>query len=456
MTGWRGRVALVVAAAVVLAIAITTAVVVLVLRPGGRHPTAARPGPTPVAPAPSPVLLPGRAGPLPTSAGVGRALAGLLRDSRLGSRLSYSVVDADTGQALAAGDAARPATPASVTKLTTAFAVLAGPGPLARITTRVVTGAAPGDIVLVGGGDPTLSVDGQQAYPGAPRLDVFAAAIRTAYGRPIRRVIVDGSAYTGPAAGRGWDSDLVSSGNVAPITAVMVNGGRVNSVQRSRSTAPDLAAGQALARLLGVPASAVSRGTAPPGAAAVTSVVSATFSVLVEEMLAASDNVLAEALARQVAISRHQPASFDGAAAAVRVTLAGAGIDVGSLRLVDGSGLSRLDLIPAGLLTGLLSAASRDDRPRLRALLTGLPVAGFTGTLDSRYRVGATRVAAGEVRAKTGTLSGVSTLAGVVRDTDGRLLAFAVLADRVPAGGTRGAEAALDAVATALSRCGCR
>ncbi|MDP9239867.1 MAG: D-alanyl-D-alanine carboxypeptidase, partial [Actinomycetota bacterium] len=107
------------------------------------------------------------------------------------------------------------------------------------------------------------------------------------------------------------------------------------------------------------------------------------------------------------------------------------------------------------LLTKLLSAAARDDTPRLRAALTGLPVAGFTGTLDDRYRVGATRIAAGEVRAKTGSLTGVSTLAGVVRDTDGRLLAFALLADRVPAGGTRGAEAALDALATALSRCGC-
>jgi D-alanyl-D-alanine carboxypeptidase/D-alanyl-D-alanine-endopeptidase (penicillin-binding protein 4) len=456
MVRGRGRLALV-GAAVGLAAAVAVTSVVLVTRPGASPAVAVRPSPTPAVPTPDPVLLPGGGtAPVPTAAGLGTALAGPLGDRRLGARLGYSVVDAETGLGLAGGAPARPAIPASVAKLTTALAVLAGPGPQGRITTRVVAGAAPGDLVLVGGGDPTLSVDARQAYPGAPRLDVFAAAVRKAYGRPVRRVLVDGSAFTGSVTARGWDTDLVSSGNVAPITAVMVNGGRLDAPRTSRSPAPDLAAGQALARLLGVPAAAVARGVAPDGARPVASVVSAPFSVLVEQMLAASDNVLAEALARQVAIARRQPPSFDGAAAAVRATLAGAGVDVSGLRLLDGSGLSRLDLIPAGLLTRVLSAAASQDRPRLRAVLTGLPVAGFSGTLDDRFRIGAARLAAGEVRAKTGTLSGVSTLAGVVRDADGRLLAFAVLADRVPPGGTLGAEAALDAVAAALSRCGCR
>lgn len=449
---------LVVAASSLLALILVVAAVLLVPRARHRSPSARpRPSPSPGVPTPSPVLIPAAdAGPVPTAAGLGRALGGLLRDRRLGARLAYSIVDAGTGQSLTGAQPTRAATPASVAKLATAFAVLSGPGPQARIPTRVVAGAAPGDLVLVGGGDPTLSVDGRQAYPGAARLDVFAAAIRTAYGQPVRRVLVDGSAYAGPVTGRGWDSDVVSSGNVAPITAAMVNGGRVAPSVRARSPAPDLAAGQALARLLGVPATAVSRGVAPAGATEVAGVVSASMSVLVEQMLAASDNVLAEALARQVALGRHEPASFDGAAAAVGATLTGAGIDTGSLRLVDGSGLSRLDLLPAGLLTALLSASTRGDRPRLRPLLTGLPVAGFSGTLDDRYRVGSTHIAAGGVRAKTGTLSGVAALAGVVRDVDGRLLAFALLADRVPAGGTTGAEAALDAVATALGRCGCR
>ena len=83
-----------------------------------------------------------------------------------------------------------------------------------------------------------------------------------------------------------------------------------------------------------------------------------------------------------------------------------------------------------------------------------LPVAGFSGTLTERYRVPAARAAAGVVRAKTGTLTGVSALAGVVHDRSGALLAFAILADDAQA--TDDAEAALDAAVARLSACGCR
>lgn len=115
----------------------------------------------------------------------------------------------------------------------------------------------------------------------------------------------------------------------------------------------------------------------------------------------------------------------------------------------DGSGLDRADRLTANLLTALLVKAGDPDRPELRPVLTGLPVAGFTGTLTSRYTDGA----AGVVRAKTGTLTGVNTLAGTVVDQDGRLLAFAFLtADTTDPGA---AQSALDRTASALAACGC-
>lgn len=458
--GGGGRLHWIVAGFVLaLALVIALAAAQLLLRPdkvqpSGRPQPSGSPSPPPL-PDPLPVLLPaGGVGPVPTAAGVAAALAGPVADRRLGGRLSYSVVDVATGARLAGANPTRLATPASVTKVATAAAALAALGPGARIVTRVVAGAVPGEVVLVGGGDPTLSVGARQAYPGAGRLDVLAASVRTAHGAPVRRVVVDGSAFSGATVGAGWDRDVLGV-DVAPITAVMVDGGRLNPMRGRRSAAPDLFAGQALARLLGAPAGTVARGTAPAGARELAQVQSAPVSRLVEQMLGPSDNVLAETLIRQVAIRSGGRPDFAGATAAVRATLARIGLDVRGLSLADGSGLSRLNGLSPALLTSLLVAAAGAGHPALRPLLAGLPVAGFSGTLDERFTSAAARAGAGQVRAKTGSLRGVNTLAGIVRNADGRLLAFAVLADRVQAG-FQEAVAALDRFAATLARCGCR
>src|SRR5699024_9055716 len=132
--------------------------------------------------------------------------------------------------------------------------------------------------------------------------------------------------------------------------------------------------------------------------------------------------------------------------------LRGAGFDLTGVELHDSSGMSVDNRIPARMLDELLSAAAGPGQPRLRPLLDSLPVAAGTGTLADRYETGA-RAGAGWVRAKTGTLSGVSTLAGVVTDVDGRVLAFALMS-----GGTPPADArpALDAITAELRGCGCQ
>ncbi|HYN94531.1 MAG TPA: D-alanyl-D-alanine carboxypeptidase/D-alanyl-D-alanine-endopeptidase, partial [Pilimelia sp.] len=178
---------------------------------------------------------------------------------------------------------------------------------------------------------------------------------------------------------------------------------------------------------------------------------------LVDVMLADSDNVVAEALARQVALARGRPASFAGAADAMALVLAELGLPTAESDLSDGSGLSRRNRLTPSLLTELLAGAAGGGRPAVAGLFGGLPVAGWSGTLLERFQAasGSGRAGVGVVRAKTGTLAGVDAMSGVVVTADGRLLAFALLADGVPVGHWD-AQAGLDAIAARLAGCGCR
>jgi D-alanyl-D-alanine carboxypeptidase/D-alanyl-D-alanine-endopeptidase (penicillin-binding protein 4) len=405
---------------------------------------------------PSPVLVPDETA--QPSAGSGAALARtltpLLADRRLGGSVSASVVDAETGEVLFERRRTDPVVPASANKIVTAAAVLSAVGPERRLDTRAVAGTTAGDVVLVGGGDPTLAAGKRTAYPGAARLDLLAAQVKKT--TTVRRVVVDGSLFAGPTIGPGWDSDIVRFGFGAPITALTVDGGRPDPRAERRHPTPDLLAGQAFARALGVPVTAVVRGRAPAGAAVLGTVSSPTVLTMVEQMLTRSDNVLAETLARQVAITSGHPASFAGAADAVRETIGKLGLGTTADRPVDASGLSRGNRLTTGLLTSVLTLAARPDQPALRGVLTGLPVAGYSGTLADRYTTAPARSAAGLLRAKTGTLSGVSALTGVLLDPAGRQLAFAFIADGVPPGGNEAAQEALDSIGAALAGCGCR
>jgi D-alanyl-D-alanine carboxypeptidase/D-alanyl-D-alanine-endopeptidase (penicillin-binding protein 4) len=431
--------------------------------------------PTIIAAAGQPVAdSPAPPGALPSAAAVATALASALAQPALGAQLIGTVLDGGSGAVLLDQGATQGAAPASTAKLATASAALAAIGPATRFTTRVVVGAQPGQIVLVGGGDPTLSAaptGTATPYADAARLSDVAAAI-SAKGTAVSAIVVDSSLFVGPSTAPGWDPEDAPSSYASPITALMVDGSRDAPTAAVRSAAPDIAAGDALAAMLGLPASAVSSGTAPAGAAQITAVQSAPVIELVEEALLESDNVLAEVLSRQVAIATAQPASFAAGAAATESVLVGLnlpGFDPAGLSMVDGSGLSRQDSITPAVLAALLRAASDGAHPVLTGLLDGLPVAGWEGTLAQRYTAagapsigtlpasGAALDAAGVIRAKTGTLTGVSSLAGVLRDVDGRTLVFAFIADQVgpSAADTDAAEAALDTLAGTLAACGC-
>ncbi|HEX6498820.1 MAG TPA: D-alanyl-D-alanine carboxypeptidase/D-alanyl-D-alanine-endopeptidase [Micromonosporaceae bacterium] len=458
-----------------LLLGVTLAVVVVLLagaalvvtRPGplGRmFAAAAAPSPTTAAPndPPAPPVLAGAPSdaPAPTEEGMTAALRPLLNDPRLGGHVVASVVDVGTGQQLFGRDPTGSVTPASTQKLLTAAATLATRGPSYQIATRAVAGPNPGEVVLVGGGDPTLSINGKGSYPDAARLDQLATQVKQALGGTApTRVLVDSSLYTGPSIGPGWLPADVSAGYVSRITPLMTDGARTDPKNLGepslRYAKPDLAAGQAFAKLLGLPASAVSMGVAEPNASPLGEVKSPPVIRLIDEMLSASDNVIAEMLARQVALARNQPASFAGATSAIMQVLGDLRLPTSNVTLVDGSGLSTRNRLTPALLTSLLTLAASPDQTNLRGIFTALPVAAWSGTLKDRYQSANTGgSAAGTVRAKTGTLDGVNALAGVVVDADGRLLAFAVLADATPS--LWPAEMALDRVAAAVARCGCR
>jgi D-alanyl-D-alanine carboxypeptidase/D-alanyl-D-alanine-endopeptidase (penicillin-binding protein 4) len=392
---------------------------------------------------------------LPSRTGLEAALAPLFADAGLGGQVAGTVADGLTGEVLwdRGGDTA--VVPASTAKVLVAAAVLYARGPNYRIPTRVVAGPNPGEVVIIGGGDPTLAAGEVSAYAGAARLDQLAEQVRQALGTTMpTKVILDTSLFSGPTTHPSWFAADVSSGVISNITALMTDGARVNPADRRSTTArhaePDLAAARQFAQALGVPPNQIVRGTAPPNARVLGEVQSQPLARIVETMLLESDNVLAEMLARQVAVAKGVPASFDGATQAVRTVLTELRVPMpASGGLVDGSGLSDDNRVTTNQLVAVLHRAMSPDHPQLRVLLSGLPVAGYSGTLGERGGAGL-----GVVRAKTGTLSHVNALAGYVVDADGRTLVFAVVADATS--NKWAAEGALDRIAAQISRCGCR
>jgi serine-type D-Ala-D-Ala carboxypeptidase/endopeptidase (penicillin-binding protein 4) len=415
--------------------------------------------------------------PLPTSGGLATALRRVMSSGMLGQRTGVVVTDPATGRVLYASGATTMLQPASTAKLTTATAALDVLGPDARFTTRVAAGATPGSIVLVGGGDPTLAAGPPPAsdYPQPATLKSLAAAtarVLRARGRDSVQLGYDTSLFTGPQLAPGWPEAYVSTGNVTGITALEVDQGRLTASGapqdaddplnfRPRSTNP---AAQAAASFRGFLAAdgihvlgQPRQQTAQAHAATLAAVSSPPLSAIVGWMLRESNNVIAEDLARQVALRLGKPASFSGAAAALTQVLGSLGVRRG-IHLVDGSGLSPDDRVAPGVLARLVGLAASSAHPQLRAVITGLPVAGFLGTLAPGQSVfgdlGGPGL--GLIRAKTGNLSTVATLAGLIYDTSGRVLSFAFMTSGVPAARLRQAADGIDAMATALARCGCR
>ena len=373
-------------------------------------------------PSPAPSVLPAAPATAerPTPAGVSAAIGRLVRRSL--DSASVVVLDPTDGTVLFDARGARPRIPASTAKLATAAAALDVLGAQTRLPTVAYREDA--TVVLVGGGDPTLR-----------RTDLTRMAQQVAedYGTQTAVTVrYDASAFTGPALGPGWPAGFVRSGVAAPVSALVVDGGRVRPGATARVDDPARQAAQVFAAALeaeGLKIRRVRPGS--PGAAAreVARTESAPVDDIVQRMLTDSENDYAEALAHLVGGRLLGDPSFAGGARATKEALAGLGFDVTGVTLADGSGLSRGNRVPARFLADLLAAS-----------VAGTPAC----TCGSR----------GFVHAKTGTLTGVSALAGTVLDRDGRTLVFAMVDDR--ARSLARARETMDVVASTLATCGCR
>ncbi|WP_369192450.1 D-alanyl-D-alanine carboxypeptidase/D-alanyl-D-alanine-endopeptidase [Streptomyces sp. R08] len=389
----------------------------------------------------------------PTGTALADVLTPLLGDAALGTRHTAAVVDISTGKRLYGVGVDDALTPASTTKIATAVAALSAMGPDHRLTTRAALEPDTKELVLVGGGDPTLTAH-QDAEGWASLRTLADKTAVTLKKRGMSDVTLsyDTTLYAGPEL-----HPIGENENLAPVSALMADEGRTDdssSGQVKRVTDPAAEAAKKFAGFLkkqGITTTSPGPSKATGRADTLATVTSPPLSDIVERMLTNSDNDIAEALARQTAVATGKRADFDGGAAAIAAQLTKLHLPLKGTAFNDGSGLNRDDRLTADLLTALLVKAGDPAHPELRPVLTGLPIAAFTGTLTTRY-TDATG-AAGVVRAKTGTLTGVNTLAGTVVDKDGQLLAFAFMASDTT--NTLEAQAALDHTATALAACGC-
>jgi D-alanyl-D-alanine carboxypeptidase/D-alanyl-D-alanine-endopeptidase (penicillin-binding protein 4) len=412
--------------------------------------------------APTPTADPGRAVP-GTAAAASRirtcSVADRAADPRL-AEFQAHVMNAATGEVLYDRGGETPSRTASVMKVLTSAAALSVLGPDYRATTKVVKGAEPGSVVLVGGGDVTLSrtpSGTETVYPGAAHLDELAAQVEAAWAAdpanpPLTKLILDASYFGGPEWHDSWNTIERELGYMSPITALQVDGDRDNPGANTsvRSTDPIGRAGDAFASALGGGVT-VERGTAPAGAAQLGAVQSPTVAQLVDKALVVSDNTVAEMLARLVAIETGSGNTFDAINAGVLQGLAGYGVDTAGVQVVDGSGLSDFNAVPPSYLSRLFVKINAREG-NLGVLMDGLPVSGQRGSLSYSDRfAGDNAVADGAVSAKTGWIETGYTLSGVVRAQDGSTLTFAIYA---LGDVTDEAKIAIDTLTTGFFLCG--
>jgi D-alanyl-D-alanine carboxypeptidase/D-alanyl-D-alanine-endopeptidase (penicillin-binding protein 4) len=369
---------------------------------------------SPVAAAPSPPPAP----PLTKTAAdaLGRSVGAALSAS--GARTVAASVEVEGYGGVYRRNSGAAVPPASTQKSFTGLSVLLALGPDARLRTEVaatttpVDGRLEGHLWLVGGGDPYLT----GAQLAALAAQVRAAGVTTVVGD----LLLDDSRYDARRNAAGWRPSFVP-GESGPLSAMALDR---NQWRRDRAflTDPALPAAVRFRDLLAAAGVGVTgevrRAPRPAEAVPVAVHESAPVSVLVSRVLKASDNFASELLLKELGRAVRADGSSAAGVVATRQVLGAVGVPVGAG--TDGSGLSSLDRqTPSGQVALLRAGRRSAVAATFRA---ALPVACVDGTLKRRL---CGTPAAGRVQAKTGTLSGVRTLAGYTTTASGRVVTFA-------------------------------
>jgi D-alanyl-D-alanine carboxypeptidase/D-alanyl-D-alanine-endopeptidase (penicillin-binding protein 4) len=350
-------------------------------------------------------------------------------------------VVSEGAEPLAALNPTAPLLPASTEKLLTATAALVVLGPNFKYETKAVSDQSPDSsgtldrLWLVGAGDPVLATADYAAYlQSQPEekgfittsLESLADAI---VAKGVKRIpggiIGDDSRYDAQRYVPSWPSSYRTDPEIGPLGALTVNSGYQLQGTNKLVPVPDpaLYAASQLTNLLtarGVQVGSPSAHTkAPANATPVASIFSPTLHDILVSTLETSDNLAAELLAKEMGVHTSGQGTTAAGTQVIMSTLTRLGVPTAGLSLVDASGLDRGDRISCTTLAAVLDLA---QTPQFQTILQGLPVAGQDGTLADRL---ANTPLAGKLKAKTGTLNGVSSLAGLL--DGGRPLQFALL-----------------------------
>jgi serine-type D-Ala-D-Ala carboxypeptidase/endopeptidase (penicillin-binding protein 4) len=377
-------------------------------------------------------------------------------------------------------------TPASITKILTAAAVLQKLGPSFKFQTTlwsagsIKDGVLNGDLVLKGGGDP--------GFVSETMWFLVNELVRTGIKKVEGNVIVDDTDFDAVRADPSRDPERVDRAYDAPVGAMSFNWNSINIFVRptqvgeaplvhldpigngfsivnkaktvnKAGTSIDISrdgnkifvsgtigvgqdekvtykniddpaewAGQNLVFFLGQRGITVSgkmkTGKKPEGAKLLAKADSKAVSASVTDMMKFSNNFVAEMLTKNLAAQAGVvPATIEGGMKIIRSNLVSMGVDEKNFNLVNPSGLSRKNKMRPVDLAQVLTK-SYENFPTSAEFLTALPLAGIDGTLKSRMK---NPQATGWVRAKTGLLNGVVGLAGFAGRKDGSIRAFAFI-----------------------------